>query len=151
MATMEVLLLEDRENLGARGSIVRVKAGYGRNYLLPRKFALEATPGNQKMIEQQRKALLKKEAAERTAATAKAEALKTLELTFDRKVGEHGILYGSVTALDIAEEMAKKGYEVDKRRVALKDPIKTEGEFEVTVKLHREVSATVKVVVKAAQ
>jgi large subunit ribosomal protein L9 len=151
MATMEILLLEDMENLGARGQIVRVKAGYGRNYLLPRKMALEATPGNQKMIEQQRKALLKREAAERTAAQTKADALKSLELVFDRKVGEHGILYGSVTALDVAEEMAKKGYEVDKRRVVLKDPIKSEGEFEVTVKLHREVSVTVKVTVKKAE
>ncbi|KAF0249415.1 MAG: large subunit ribosomal protein L9 [bacterium] len=151
MATMEVLLLEDMEALGARGTIVRVKAGYGRNYLLPRKFALEATPGNQKMIEQQRKSLFKREAAELNTANAKAEALKSLELVFERKVGEHGLLYGSVTSLDIAEEMGKKGYEVDKRRVSLKDPIKTEGEFEVTVKLHREVSVTVKVAVKAAK
>lgn len=148
---MEVLLLEDMENLGARGAIVRVKAGYGRNYLLPQKFALEATPANQKRIEQQRKSLLKREAAERDAAATKAEALKSLELVFERKVGEHGILYGSVTSLDIAEELGKKGYEVDKRRVTLKDTIKNEGEFEVSVKLHREVAVTVKVVVKAAQ
>lgn len=147
MATMEILLLEDMENLGARGEIVRVKAGYGRNYLLPRKFALAATPSNQKMIEQQRKSLLKREAAEKASASAKAEALKSLELVFERKVGEHGILYGSVTALDIAEEMTKKGYEVDKRRIVLKDPIKSEGQFEVNVKLHREVSTVVNVVV----
>lgn len=147
MATMEILLLEDMENLGARGEIVRVKAGYGRNYLLPRKFALAATPSNQKMIEQQRKSLLKREAAEKAAAATKAEALKSLELVFERKVGEHGILYGSVTALDIAEEMTKKGYEVDKRRIVLKDPIKSEGQFEVTVKLHREVSTVINVVV----
>ena len=147
MATMEILLLEDMENLGARGEIVRVKAGYGRNYLLPRKFALAATPSNQKMIEQQRKSLLKREAAEKAAAATKAEALKSLELLFERKVGEHGILYGSVTALDIAEEMTKKGYEVDKRRIVLKDPIKSEGQFEVTVKLHREVSTVINVVV----
>lgn len=147
MATMEILLLEDMENLGARGEIVRVKAGYGRNYLLPRKFALAATPSNQKMIEQQRKSLLKREAAEKAAAADKAEALKSLELVFERKVGEHGILYGSVTALDIAEEMTKKGYEVDKRRIVLKDPIKSEGQFEVTVKLHREVSTVINVVV----
>lgn len=144
---MEILLLEDMENLGARGEIVRVKAGYGRNYLLPRKFALAATPSNQKMIEQQRKSLLKREAAEKAAAADKAEALKSLELVFERKVGEHGILYGSVTALDIAEEMTKKGYEVDKRRIVLKDPIKSEGQFEVTVKLHREVSTVINVVV----
>jgi len=147
MATMEILLLEDMENLGARGEIVRVKAGYGRNYLLPRKFALAATPSNQKMIEQQRKALLKREAAEKASAAAKAEALKSLELVFERKVGEHGILYGSVTALDIAEEMTKKGYEVDKRRIVLKDPIKSEGQFEVTIKLHREVTTVVNIVV----
>lgn len=144
---MEILLLEDMENLGARGEIVRVKAGYGRNYLLPRKFALAATPSNQKMIEQQRKALLKREAAEKASAASKAEALKSLELVFERKVGEHGILYGSVTALDIAEEMTKKGYEVDKRRIVLKDPIKSEGQFEVTIKLHREVTTVVNIVV----
>src|SRR5437016_3815442 len=130
MASMEVLLVEDLDNLGARGEIVRVKAGYGRNYLLPRKLAIEATPGNKRMIEQQRKSLLKREATERSTAEMQATQLKDLVLNFDRKVGEHGVLYGSVTAMDIAEALTAKGQEVDKRRVMLKEPIKTEGEFE---------------------
>src|SRR2546426_11244734 len=140
MAHTQVLLREDLDNLGARGEIVRVKAGYGRNYLLPRKLAMAATPGNKRMIEQQRKNLLKREATERTTAEMQATQVRELVLNFDRKVGEHGLLYGSVTAIDIAEAMTAKGLEVDKRRVMLKEPIKTEGEFEVPVKLHREVT-----------
>jgi large subunit ribosomal protein L9 len=147
MATMEILLMEDLDNLGARGEIVRVKAGYGRNYLLPRKLAIEATPGNKRMIEQQRKSLLKREAAEKTTADMQASQVRELVLTFDRKVGEHGLLYGSVTALDIADALKNKGYEIDKRRIVLKEPIKTEGEFDVNVKLHREVVVPIKVVV----
>ncbi|MBL8149304.1 MAG: 50S ribosomal protein L9 [Blastocatellia bacterium] len=148
---MEVLLIEDLDNLGGRGEIVRVKSGYGRNYLLPRKFAIEATPANKRMIEQQRKALLKREAALRSTAQMQAEQMGQVTLTFERTVGEHGILYGSVTALDVAEALASKGYEIDKRRVTLKEPIKTEGEFEVAVKLHKEVTTNVKVVVVKQQ
>src|ERR1051326_2167915 len=114
MATMEVLLMEELDNLGGRGDIVRVKAGYGRNYLLPRKLAIEATPGNKRMIEQQRKSLLKREAEARQQAEHKASQLREVVLNFDRKVGENGLLYGSVTSLDIAEAMAAQGYEIDK-------------------------------------
>src|SRR6185436_9144649 len=103
MATMEVLLMEELDNLGGRGEIVRVKAGYGRNYLLPRKLAIEATPGNKRMIEQQRKSLLKRESDERGKAETQAGQLRDLVLTFERKVGEQGLLYGSVTSNDIAE------------------------------------------------
>src|SRR5438105_3909857 len=113
MASMEVLLMEDLDNLGARGEIVRVKAGYGRNYLLPRKLAIEASPGNKRMIEQQRKGLLKREATEKSTAEMQATQIKELVLNFDRKVGEHGMLYGSVTAFDIAEAIAAKGYQID--------------------------------------
>lgn len=151
MATMEILLMEDLDNLGGRGEIVRVKAGYGRNYLLPRKLAIEATPANKKMIEQQRKALLKREAAAKSTAQMQAAQLQALTLNFERKVGEHGLLYGSVTSLDIAEALQSKGYEIDKRKVLLKEPIKTEGEFDVPVKLHREVTAQVKVAVVKAK
>ncbi|MEW6730889.1 MAG: 50S ribosomal protein L9 [Acidobacteriota bacterium] len=147
MATMEVLLMEDLDNLGARGEIVRVKAGYGRNYLLPQKLALEATPGNKRMIEQQRKSLLKRESAERATAETKATQLRDLTLSFDRRVGEHGVLYGSVTAMDIVAALAEKGYQIDKRHVLLKEPIKTEGQFDVNVKLHREVVMPLKVLV----
>jgi large subunit ribosomal protein L9 len=148
MPLMELLLKEDIDNLGARGDLVKVKPGYGRNYLLPRGLAIQATPGNKKQIELQRKNLLKKEAAELGAATEQSNLLKEVTLEFTRKVGEHGILYGSVTSMDIAEALAAKGYEIDRRRVMLKDPIKEPGEFEVPIKLHREVTASIKVVVK---
>ncbi len=148
MPLMELLLKEDIDKLGVRGDLVKVKPGYGRNYLLPRGLAVQATPGNKKRIELQRKTLLKKEAAERDTATQQAELLKEVTLEFARKVGEHGILYGSVTSMDIAEAFAAKGYEIDRRRVILKDPIKEPGQFEVPIKLHREVTTTVKVVVK---
>ncbi|MGE0886607.1 MAG: 50S ribosomal protein L9 [Blastocatellales bacterium] len=145
---MELLLKEDVESLGVRGDLVKVKPGYGRNYLLPRGLAIQATPGNVKQIEMQRRALLKKEAVERETATQQADLLKEVTLEFARKVGEHGILYGSVTSMDIAEAFAAKGFEIDRRRVQLKDPIKEPGEFEVPVKLHREVTTNIKVVVK---
>jgi large subunit ribosomal protein L9 len=148
MPLMELLLKEDVENLGARGDLVKVKPGYGRNYLLPRGLAIQATPGNKKQIELQRKALLKKEAAERDTATQQSDLLKGVTLEFARKVGEHGILYGSVTSMDIAEALAAKGYEIDRRRVLLKEPIKEPGEFEAPIKLHREVTSHVKVIVR---
>ncbi len=148
MPLMELLLKEDVESLGVRGDLVKVKPGYGRNYLLPRGLAIQATPGNVKQIEMQRRALLKKEAVERETATQQADLLKEVTLEFARKVGEHGILYGSVTSMDIAEAFAAKGFEIDRRRVQLKDPIKEPGEFEVPVKLHREVTTNIKVVVK---
>ena len=148
MPLMELLLKEDVDKLGVRGDLVKVKPGYGRNYLLPRGLALQATPGNKKQIELQRKTLLKKEATERDSATQQADLLKDVSLEFARKVGEHGVLYGSVTSMDIAEALAAKGYEIDRRRVLLKEPIKEPGEFEAPIKLHREVTTNVKVVVK---
>ena len=151
MPLMELLLKEDVENLGARGDLVKVKPGYGRNYLLPRGLAIQATPGNKKRIELQRKTILKKEAVERDTATQQADLLKDVTLEFARKVGEHGILYGSVTSMDIAEALAAKGYEIDRRRVLLKEPIKEPGEFEAPIKLHREVTTSVKVVVKSEE
>lgn len=151
MPLMELLLKEDVENLGVRGDLVKVRPGYGRNYLLPRGLAIQATPGNVKQIELQRKALLKKEAVERDTATQQADLLKDVTLEFARKVGEHGILYGSVTSMDIAEAFAEKGFEIDRRRVLLKDPIKEPGEYEVPVKLHREVTTNIKVVVRSEE
>ncbi|HYE76294.1 MAG TPA: 50S ribosomal protein L9 [Blastocatellia bacterium] len=145
---MEVLLREDVDNLGARGDVVKVRAGYGRNYLLPQGLAVQATPSNVKQIEMQRKALLKKAAAEKSSAEGQAALIKEITLTFDRKVGEHGILFGSVTSMDIAEALAAKGYEIDRKRINLADTIKEVGEYEVPVKLHREVTATIKVVVR---
>jgi large subunit ribosomal protein L9 len=148
MPMMELLLKEDVDNLGARGDLVKVKPGYGRNFLLPRGLAVQATLGNKKQIEMQRRTLLKKEVAERDAATQQADLIKEVTLEFTRKVGEHGVLYGSVTSMDIAEALHAKGYEFDRRRIQLKDPIKETGDFEVPIKLHREVTANLKVVVK---
>ncbi len=151
MAMMELLLKEDVENLGARGELVKVRAGYGRNYLLPRGLAIQATPSNLKQIEMQRKALLKREAVERETAQQQSDLIKDVTLEFARKVGEHGVLYGSVTSMDVAEALAAKGFEIDRRRIQLKDPIKETGEYEVPVKLHREVTTNIKVVVKSEE
>lgn len=147
MATTSVLLREDVDNLGARGEIVKVKAGYARNYLLPRKLAVEATPGNVKQIEAERGALLKKEAKERSTAEAQSSVMKSVHLNFERKVGEHGLLYGSVTAMHIADALKEKGYEIDRRRINLSEPIKETGDFTVTVRLHREVNVEIPVTV----
>jgi large subunit ribosomal protein L9 len=147
MAQTRVLLREDIDNLGARGEIVRVKAGYARNYLLPRKMAVEATAGNVKQIEAERAALMKREARDKATAEQQAAQVKSISLNFTRKVGEHGILYGSVTSMDIAEALRAKGYEIDRRRIQLREPIKETGEFTVNVKLHREVVVEVPVTV----
>src|ERR1700749_2593739 len=147
MATTSVLLREDVENLGARGEIVKVKAGYARNYLLPRKLAVQATPGNGKQIEAERAALLKKEAKERATAEAQSSVMKSVHLNFERKVGEHGLLYGSVTAMHIADALKEKSYEIDRRRVHLPEPIKETGDFPLTVRLHREVNVEIPVTV----
>ena len=147
MATTNVLLREDIDNLGARGEIVKVKAGYARNYLLPRKLAVEASAGNVKQIEAERAALLKKEARERITAEAQATQMKSLRLNFERKVGEHGMLYGSVTSMHVAEALKEKGYEIDRRRINLPEAIKETGEFTVPVRLHREVVVEIPVTV----
>ena len=139
MPHKKVLLRDDIEDLGARGDVVRVKAGYARNYLLPRKLAVEATASNVKQIEQERAALLKREAKDRSGAEAQGEQMRSLSLNFQRKVGELGLLYGSVTSMDIVHALKEKGYEVDRRRISLREPIKTPGEFTVPVRLHREV------------
>jgi large subunit ribosomal protein L9 len=149
MAHTNVLLREDIDDLGARGEIVKVKAGYARNYLLPRKLAVQATASNVKQIEQERAALLKKEAKEKGTAEEQAAKMKSLRLSFTRKVGEHGILYGSVTSMDIAEALKERGYEVDRRRITLREAIKETGEFTVPVRLHREVTVEVPVEVAA--
>jgi large subunit ribosomal protein L9 len=145
MAHMDVLLKEDVENLGHRGQVVRVRAGYGRNYLLPQGLAIEASAGNKRMIEEQRRILTKREERERTAAQSEFDKLNGLELRFYRRVGDHGLLYGSVTALDVAEALKGLGYEVERRKISLKDHIKEVGDFDVTIKLHRDVAPTIKV------
>ena len=145
MAHTKILLREDVDDLGSRGEIVRVRAGYARNYLLPRKLAVEATSSNVKQIEGERAALLKKEAGERTTAEGQAEQISKLVLEFKRKSGEQGALYGSVTSMDIAESLKERGYEIDRHRLHLREPIKRLGEFNVPLRLHREVSIDLQV------
>jgi large subunit ribosomal protein L9 len=142
---MEVILRDHVENLGRRGDVVKVADGYARNYLLPRKLALPVTPGNLKVVERQRKIADAAEAAERAGADALAVRLSRAECVMARRVGEHEALYGSVTAADIAEALAGKGFEIDKRKIQLAEPIKQVGEFSVPIKLHRDVVAHVQV------
>ena len=145
MGHTKVLLREDVDDLGARGEIVRVRAGYARNYLLPRNLAVEATAGNVKGIEAERAALLKKEAKERATAEGQATQIAALELEFKRKAGEQGALYGSVTSMDVAEALHQRGYEIDRHRIHLREPLKRLGEYTVPVRLHREVTIDLKV------
>jgi large subunit ribosomal protein L9 len=144
---MQIILQEDVEKLGNRGELVEVAAGYARNFLLPRKLALEATPGNMKRLEKMRVAFAKKEATEKDAAERLAEALAGVSLTLSRKAGENDQLFGSVTTGDISEALAAQGYTIEKRKIALTDPIKLVGEYEIPLKLHREVTANVKLAV----
>jgi len=144
---MQIILQEDVEKLGTRGEVVTVKEGYARNFLLPRKLALEASPGNLKRLEKIRTTLAKRTATERDQAQKQAELLKDVTVSFSRKAGESDQLFGSVTADDIAEALAAQGFEVDKRRIELAEPIKVVGQHEVTAKLVHGVTASFKVVV----
>jgi large subunit ribosomal protein L9 len=144
---MEIILRDHVENLGKRGEIVKVADGYARNYLLPRKLALPATDANRKWVERERKIAEARDMEERGAAEAIATRLNALELTISRKTGENDQLYGSVTNGDIAELLAAKGFEIDRRKILLPDPIKALGENSVPVKLHRDVTANVRVTV----
>jgi large subunit ribosomal protein L9 len=145
---MQIILQEDVEKLGTRGQVVEVAEGYARNFLLPKKLGLEATPGNMKRLESMRAVFAKKEATEKEAAQKLAELLAGVSLVLERKAGESDQLFGSVTSADIAEALAAKGFNVEKRKVALADPVKLVGEYEIPVKLHREVTATIKLAVR---
>jgi large subunit ribosomal protein L9 len=144
---MEVILREHVDNLGRRGDVVKVAPGYARNYLLPRKLALEVTTGNRKLIERERKVAEARETEEKQTAEALASRLAQAEITISRRVGETEQLYGSVTSADIAEALAAKGLEIEKRKIHLDEPLKAIGEFTVPVRLHRDVTANLKVVV----
>jgi large subunit ribosomal protein L9 len=144
---MEVILRDHVENLGKRGEIVKVADGFARNFLLPRKLALPATEANKKWVERERKIAEVRDTEERGAAEAIASRLNALELTITRKTGENDQLYGSVTNADIAEMLAAKGFEIDRRKILLPDPIKSLGENTIPVKLHRDVTAQVRVTV----
>jgi len=146
---MEVILKEDVVNLGHRGDVVKVADGYGRNFLLPRKLALQATLANKAVIEQMRTAAARRSATEKVQAEALVAKLEPIVLSFTRKSGEAGHLFGSVTSADIAADLAAKGLEVDRRKIQLDEPLKSLGDFSVAIKLHREVTAHVKVKVLA--
>jgi large subunit ribosomal protein L9 len=146
---MEVILLQDVDKLGTRGQVVKVADGYGRNHLLPKKIALAATPQNKKWVGQQRVRFLKMEAKEKADAEELAKIMEGTTVTVKRKSGEQGTLFGSVTAMDVAEGLAAQGYNIDKRKVQLETPLKLLGEYDVAVKLHREVVQTIKVKVES--
>jgi large subunit ribosomal protein L9 len=146
---MEVILREHVDNLGRRGEIVKVADGYARNYLLPRKLALLATEGNKKQIEREKLKFDVKELEERKVAEAVAARLATIDVEIARKVGETEALYGSVTSSDISEVLAARGFDFDRRKLQLEEPIKKIGEYEVPVRLHRDVIAHIKVRVVA--
>src|SRR6266404_67046 len=148
MAHMDVLLCDDVDNLGQRGQVVRVRAGYGRNYLLPQGLAIKATSGNKKMLDEQRRLLAKREQREHLSAQSESEKLQGIELRFERRVGEHGILFGSVTALDIVEALKERGLTVERRRIGLREHIKEVGDYDITIKLHRDVNPSIKVFVR---
>jgi large subunit ribosomal protein L9 len=147
---MELLLRQDVEKLGRRGEVVKVAMGYGRNFLLPRGLAMEVNASNRALIEKERKAHEARLAKEKAEFEGLAGRINTLRFVAPRRVGENNTLYGSVTSGDIAEFLAGKGIEIDKRKIQLEEPIKTLGEHEVKIKLHPEVSATIKLTVSKA-
>jgi large subunit ribosomal protein L9 len=142
---MEVILREHIDNLGRRGDVVKVAAGYARNYLLPRKLALAVTESNKRQIARERKVAEAREAEEKGQAEALAQRLAQLEIDIARRVGENDTLYGSVTSADVAHALQAKGFEIDKRKIQLADPIKSLGETMVPVRIHREVVAQIRV------
>jgi large subunit ribosomal protein L9 len=144
---MEVILKEDVNNLGHRGDVVKVAEGYGRNYLLPKKLAMEANAANKAVIEQMKASAVRRSAKEKTEAEALVIQLNAVSLVFVRKVGEHDHLFGSVTSADIARQLEEKGFHIDRRKVHLEEPLKQLGEFHIPVRLHREVTAHVAVTV----
>jgi large subunit ribosomal protein L9 len=145
---MEVILKEDVAKLGSRGEVVKVAEGYGRNYLLPRKLAIEASKGNKSVIEQMKAASLRRSAKEKTQAEELAKQFDGVTLSFERRSGEADQLFGSVTSGDIADALEKKSFSVDRRKIQLHEPLKTLGEFTIPIKLHKDVTTHVKVVIE---
>ncbi len=146
---MEVILREHVDNLGRRGDVVKVAEGYARNFLLPRKLALAVTEGNKRQIEREKKIAEAKDVEERSQAEAIAQRLTAVEIEIARRVGENQTLYGSVTSADIAQALHTRGIEIDKRRIQLAEPLKAVGETTVPVKIHRDVTAQLRVKVTA--
>jgi large subunit ribosomal protein L9 len=145
---MEVILKEDVAKLGSRGDTVKVAEGYGRNFLLPRRLAIEATSGNKKVIEQMRAASVRRSAKEKAQAEELSKQFDGVSVSFQRRSGEHDQLFGSVTSGDLADALAKKGFNIDRRKIQLHEPLKTVGDFTVPVKLHKDVTAHLKVVIE---
>ena len=145
---MEIILRETIDNLGRAGQVVKVADGYARNYLLPKKLAYVATPGNLKVIEAERNSLLRKEAKQKEDAEKLQQLLEAVEVTIRRKVGEQDALYGSVTNADVAEALEKKGFEIEKRKIHMDDHIKTVGEFSIPIRLFKDVTAHIKLKVE---
>jgi len=146
---MEVILKEDVVNLGHRGEVVKVAEGYGRNFLLPRKLAMQATAANKAVVEQMKSSAARRYASEKAQAEELAAKLAPVALDFTRKSGEAGHLFGSVTSADIATALEAKGFEIDRRKIQLEEPLKTVGDFNVAIKLYRDVTAQIKVTVAA--
>ncbi len=144
---MDVILREDVEKLGTRGQLVKVAPGYARNFLLPNKIAVAATESNKKIVEQERQAHLRREAKVEGEAKDLGKLLGAVAITISQKAGENDQLFGSVTSKDIAEALEKQGYTIERRKIALEEPIKSLGEFKVPVRLHREVTAEITVTV----
>ena len=145
---MEVILKEDVAKLGSRGDVVKVAEGYGRNFLLPHKLAIEASAGNKKVIEQMRAAALRRSAKEKAQAEELSKQFDGLSILLQRRSGEHDQLFGSVTSGDIADSLERKGFNIDRRKIQLHEPLKTLGEFTIPIKLHRDVTAHLKVVIE---
>ena len=145
---MEVILKEDIAKLGSRGDVVKVAEGYGRNYLLPRKLAIVADEGNKAVIVQMKSAAVRRSAKEKTKAEELAKQFENVSVSFTRKSGENDQLFGSVTSGDIAEGLEKKGLNIDRRKIQLHEPLKTVGEFTIPIKLHKDVTAHLKVVIE---
>lgn len=145
---MEVILKEDVPKLGHRGDVIKVAEGYGRNYLLPRKLAIEATQANKAVIEQMKQAAVRRSALEKADSESLAKQLETVSLAFQRKAGEKDHLFGSVTSSDIAEALEHRGFNIDRRKIQLPEPLKSIGEFEVPIRLHRDVTSLIKVTVE---
>jgi len=146
---MEVILRETIDTLGRAGQVVKVADGYARNYLLPRKLAYVATPGNLKVIEFERQSLIRKDAKQSDEAIKLKEMLEKVELVIRRKVGDQDTLFGSVTNSDVADELEKKGFTIEKRKIHMDDHIKKLGDFEIPVRLFKDVNATIKLKVEA--
>ena len=145
---MEVILKEDVAKLGHRGDVVKVAEGYGRNYLLPHKLAIEATHANKAVIEQMKASAVRKSAVEKADSEALAKQLDAVSLSFHRKAGEKDHLFGSVTSSDIADALEQQGFTIDRRKIQLNEALKSIGDFEVPIRLHRDVVSKVKVSVQ---